>query len=212
MSDRREAWWHRGRAEDVEAPPHPQEISFHRTSHQNTTFFNDDDNTIPSELSTLIAPSTLTPNYNPDLLSHPESGKGSGQSSVDGSRKAFQLAAMLGLVCIGGLFGADFVYVMVTTSHDEYSGMSSAMDMDALDLNSSVGGEESESAEYSGRDNTRTFRRRWVSKKKKTKAKKNKAGKQKKDDEMEEDGEIYNLDNDAAEEERRQGPNCAQKP
>ena len=76
---------------DEEAAVLPvNEISFHPPHHNITA--DDDNNTMPSELSTLIAPSTLTPNYNNDLYgSHP--GGGSGKS--DKSQKAFQLAALL---------------------------------------------------------------------------------------------------------------------
>lgn len=102
------------------APPpahlYPQEISFHppHLHHHNTTF-NDDDNTIPSELSTLIAPSTLTPNYNNDQLHHARHAAGGGgvcshpaiaigtpgidndsRTSYNKSQRAFQLAALLG--------------------------------------------------------------------------------------------------------------------
>ena len=97
-------------------PPLPNEISFSRREHHNTTF-NDDDNTIPSELSTLIAPSTLTPNYNYQLHGSPVASSKPSQeySSSIKSQKAFQLAALLAMLSIGTLFGADVVYMMITS-------------------------------------------------------------------------------------------------
>ena len=94
--------------EEAAIPPLPREISFKRPHH------NDDDDTVPSELSHLIAPSTLTPHDNsgeaplkPEF--HPYDSLASSRSD---SRKAFQLAAMLGMLALGLLFGVDFVYMM----------------------------------------------------------------------------------------------------
>ena len=154
---------------DEEAGFPPNEISFHGTHH--TTGFNDDDNTIPSELSTLIAPSTLTPNYDPALLGSPKTGGYSHESSVQ-SRKAFQLAALLGFLSIGALFGADVVYMVVTSSDDDISQISSAMNMDAFESPSVPSGKSAESSES---DTAQGQEKR----SKKAKAKKNKAGKQK---------------------------------
>ena len=111
---------------DVEAattalppPPLPREISFKRPR---------DDDTLPSELSHLIAPSTIAtsprgichdygdcgdpkncrhrrrPNYDDSLGS--SSGRGSD------TRFAFQFAAMLGMLSLGLVLGVDLVYMM----------------------------------------------------------------------------------------------------
>ncbi len=98
--------------EEAALPPLPREISFKRPSQRH------DDDTVPSELSHLIAlPSTLTPHDDnncgealpPKYESrHPFDSLGSPNS---GSRKAFQLAAMLGMLALGVLFGGDFVYM-----------------------------------------------------------------------------------------------------
>lgn len=79
---------------DEEAAVLPvNEISFHPPHHITT---DDDNSTMPSELSTLIAPSTLTPNYNNDLYgSHPGDGSGKSDDTSYKSQKAFQLAALL---------------------------------------------------------------------------------------------------------------------
>ena len=95
--------------EEAALPPLPTEISFKRPQH------NDDDDTVPSELSHLIAPSTLTPHDNCDKQPpprpefHPYDSLGSSRSD---SRKAFRLAAMFGMLALGLLFGGDFVYMM----------------------------------------------------------------------------------------------------
>lgn len=90
--------------------PPPGEISF-RSSPQRRrrSFSNDDDdnNTLPSELSSLM-PSTLTPNYNhsPDNMHcrHVSNPSGSARDSITSSKKAFRLAAFLGVLSVACLF------------------------------------------------------------------------------------------------------------
>jgi uncharacterized protein (DUF2252 family) len=115
----------RGDTVDEEAalPPLPTEISFKRPRH------NDDDDTAPSELSLLISPLTLTPHENcceasPERECHPYDSLGSSRSD---SRKAFQLAAMLGMLALGLLFGGDFVYMM-TMAESSNMNIDAAMD------------------------------------------------------------------------------------
>ena len=169
---------------DEEAGFPPREISFQIAG------FNDDDNTIASELTTLLAPSTLTPSYNPDLHGSLKIGKSSHESSVL-SRKAFQLAALLGFLSIGAIFGADVVY-MIAISSDDVSQVSSSVNMHTWRLRSpSVrGGRSAESSE-----SDQTHGQEKISKK--TKAKKTKAGKQKNEkndidaaDNLEDDDEL----------------------
>ncbi|KAL7533942.1 hypothetical protein ACHAXR_006862 [Thalassiosira sp. AJA248-18] len=160
---------------DEEAPAYPREISFHAPHHQ-TTGFNEDDNTIPSELSTLIAPSTLTPVYNPELHGdcHPSGISSHGSSGK--SRKAFQLAALLGVLAIGALFGADVVSIVASSgSPDDVSHVSSAMSRDAMDLraNTRSGTEPAESDAANSAQGVKVS--------KKTKAKKAKAAKKQND-------------------------------
>ena len=94
--------------------PPPPEISF-RSSHQHRQSLGDDDNdSLPSELSSLVPLSTLTPNYNPDLQcdhchhSNP-SGNSSDHTSIS-SKKAFRLAAFMGILSFVVLAGLDVVY------------------------------------------------------------------------------------------------------
>jgi len=129
----------------------PREISFRESSRRSNGIFHEDDNTIPSELSTLIAPSTLTPNYDPNFLGYSynhHSGSGYGEPTSDHdsfrSNRAFQLAGLLGLLSIGTLFGADVAYMFLTSSSQDvgpraaaHHVSSSKMNMDALDLEDS---------------------------------------------------------------------------
>ena len=92
----------------------PPEIFF-RSSHQHRQSLDDDDNgSLPSELSSLMPLSTLTPNYNPDLQYHCHHSNPSGNSSSDhtsiSSKKAFRLAAFLGILSFVVLLGLDVVY------------------------------------------------------------------------------------------------------
>lgn len=93
--------------------PPPPEISF-RSSHQHRQSLDDDDNdSLPSELSSLMPLSTLTPNYNPDLHYHCHHSNPSGNSSDHtsiSSKKAFRLAAFLGILSFVVLAGLDVVY------------------------------------------------------------------------------------------------------
>ena len=95
--------------------PLPPEISF-RSSHQRHQSLTDDDDngSLPSELSSLMPLSTLTPNYNPDLQYHCHHSNPSGNSSSDhtsiSSKKAFRLAAFLGILSFVVLAGLDAVY------------------------------------------------------------------------------------------------------
>lgn len=93
--------------------PPPPEISF-RSSHRHRQSLDDDDNdSLPSELSSLMPLSTLTPNYNPDLQYHCHHSNPSGNSSDHtsiSSKKAFRLAAFLGILSFVVLAGLDVVY------------------------------------------------------------------------------------------------------
>mmetsp|Transcript_21246 Transcript_21246/g.46108 ORF Transcript_21246/g.46108 Transcript_21246/m.46108 type:complete len:728 (+) Transcript_21246:314-2497(+) len=195
------------------------EISFHNR-HHNTTF-DDDDNTIPSELSTLIIPSTLTPNYNhydqqgsTSKLNHSHPSRKSNsqhaESSDIRSRKAFQLAALLGLVSIGALFGTDVVYMMVELSSDDAvphtisTTMSVNHSLNNLDSTISVRG--GRSAVSDSESDTPAQQGGKVSKK--TKAKKNKAGKVK--DEGKEESSVNHeeeVDEDDNEEDEEEDDN-----
>ncbi|KAL7551527.1 hypothetical protein ACHAWF_014714 [Thalassiosira exigua] len=90
-----------------------------------------DDDTVPSETSTLLAPSTLT---NPDRNASAEAPSG----GVIRSRRAFELAALLGFLAVGGLFGADVAYARSKPSRRpaDYSdrNMSASKAEEALDL------------------------------------------------------------------------------
>jgi uncharacterized protein (DUF2252 family) len=111
--------------EEAFPPIIPREISFKRPQQ------NDDDDTLPSELSLLIAPSALThhDNVSGGPLK-PECGPNDSLgSSMSDSRKAFQLAAMIGMLSLGMLFGADFVYIM-SMAESESSTMNSHAAMD----------------------------------------------------------------------------------
>ncbi|KAL7440496.1 hypothetical protein ACHAXM_007230 [Skeletonema potamos] len=99
-------------AADEEAPliAPPREISIHQRRH------NDEDNySLPSELSSLV-PSTLTPmNYNnPDMHCHESHPSGSSRDSIS-SRKAFRLAAFLAILSIVVLTCVDVVYFVGLT-------------------------------------------------------------------------------------------------
>lgn len=94
--------------------PLPPEISF-RSSHQHRQSLDDDDDgSLPSELSSLMPLSTLTPNYNPDLQYHCHqsnpSGDSSDHTSIISSKKAFRLAAFLAVLSFVVLAGLDVVY------------------------------------------------------------------------------------------------------
>ena len=92
--------------------PPPPEISF-RSSHQHRQSLDDDNDSLPSELSSLMPLSTLTPNYNPDLQYHCHHSNPSGNSSDHtpiSSKKAFRLAAFLGILSFVVLAGLDVVY------------------------------------------------------------------------------------------------------
>ena len=85
---------------DEEAPVPPREISFQSSNRRR--FSNDDDNnTLPSELSSLI-PSTLAPN-------HQESNPSQTSSDIS-SKKAFRLAAFLAGISVAVLACIDVDY------------------------------------------------------------------------------------------------------
>ena len=164
----------------------PSEISFHHP--RQSSGFHDDDNTIPSELSTLVAPSTLPPNgngYDPNIQCNPNSYGGgypsSGKTSTESSvrfNKAFQLAALLGFLSIGILFGADVVYMVASASPEDVghptSAMNptSAMSMDALNTSVRGGmpGVEAASSDVRAYDNIKRSKKTKAAKKKKHKA------------------------------------------
>jgi len=97
------------------APP-PREISFRSQYQRRRSFTNDDDNrTQQSELSTLM-PSTLTPNYNPDMQCHDSDPSGS--SSAISSKKAFRLAALLAALSVAALACVDLDYFVDIRKHE----------------------------------------------------------------------------------------------
>lgn len=115
---------------DEEAPliaatptsPPPREISFRSSNQHRRHFSNDDDNnTLQSELSTLM-PSTLTPNYNPDMRCHESNPSGS--SSDISSKKAFRLAAFLAALSVAVLACVDVVYFVGVTKHESETDVS----------------------------------------------------------------------------------------
>mmetsp|Transcript_16008 Transcript_16008/g.33844 ORF Transcript_16008/g.33844 Transcript_16008/m.33844 type:complete len:724 (-) Transcript_16008:231-2402(-) len=164
----------------------PAEISIHRTHHHHSTAagFNDDENTVPSELSTLIAPSTLTPNYNGrGTLDFPDEYGEYSHDSMTAIRphKAFQLAALIGFLSIGALFGADGVYhaISVTpSSSNDVSQVSSAMNRGALDFWSGRRSSSVIESNDSGADATQEGQGQAEKTTKKTKAKKAKTRKE----------------------------------
>jgi hypothetical protein len=102
----------------------PPEISFRSSSYQRRPSFNDDDNnSLPSELSSLMPLSTLTPNYNPELahqLCHHSNPSSSDDQTSITSKKAFRLAALLAILSFAVLACVDVLYfVSVSTSKPE---------------------------------------------------------------------------------------------
>ena len=121
----------------VDVPPTTSfpvpEISF-RSYHRYED--DDDDNkTLPSELSSLIPLSTLTPNHNPHLRHHLQNPSGSStafdQASMS-SRRAFRLAALLAILSFAVLACVDVIYVVNLTSSQ------SETDVSALQVERSV--------------------------------------------------------------------------
>ncbi|KAL3821950.1 hypothetical protein ACHAXA_004438 [Cyclostephanos tholiformis] len=101
-------------ARTASPPPLPREISYKRPR---------DDDTLPSELSRLIAPSTLTSPQdccnNPECHRHPHSDSLGSSSRNSDTRVAFQWAAMLGMLSLGLVLGVDIVYMMaLAEDHD----------------------------------------------------------------------------------------------
>ncbi len=164
----------------------PREISF-RSQYQNRRSFTNDDenNTVQSELSTLM-PSTLTPNYNPDDMPCHESDP-SGSSSAISSKKAFRLAAFLAVLSIAALACVDLDYIVDVRKHEAET------DVSALQVERSAEG----------------FAKSPKSDKKKKKKKKKQKKKQLKDedeqeDEQEDEGAVLETEDDVAEEVKSQ--------
>jgi len=196
---------------DEEAPlcP-PAEISIRRTHHHSTAVgFNDDDHTVPSELSTLIAPSTLTPNYN-EWGTHdfPDENGEYSHDSMTAIRphRAFQVAALIGFLSIGALFVADGVYhafSVTPSSSNDVSQVSSAMNRGALDLESGIRSSSVLESNESDADATQEGQGQGEKTSKKTKAAKKRAKARKETDETNSDaraaiekGEHENEDED----------------
>jgi uncharacterized protein (DUF2252 family) len=103
-------------------PPLPREISFKRPR---------DDDTLPSELSHLIAPSTLATSPRENCCDgdpkcrhrHPlhDDSLGSSSGRMSDTRFALQFAAMLGMLSLGLVLGVDFVYMMTMAEEDRNS-------------------------------------------------------------------------------------------
>lgn len=146
-------------------PPLPREIALDRT--RRMSVWGDDENTLPSELSTLRTPSTLTPTYDPALAPGFSLPSRDSTHGIGRSRRAFQLAALIGFLFMGVIFGADLVFMYA--GHD-------ASRMDVLHL-------PRESDAPQGR--------------KRAKAKKSKAGKQVENDNQEGDNSVSDPDDDA---------------
>lgn len=97
--------------EEAFCPP-LREIELERARRVNA--LGDDDSTRPSELATLRTASTLTPpTYDPDLNLGFRFSPTSSESTygISQSRRAFQLASLIGLLFMGVTFGADLVFM-----------------------------------------------------------------------------------------------------
>ena len=106
----------------------PREISFRSYQHRHNLANDDgDNNTMQSELSTLM-PSTLTPNYNPDMHCH-ASGPSRSSSEIS-SKKAFRLAAFLAALSIAVLVCVDLTYFIDIANHDEAGANVSALQVE----------------------------------------------------------------------------------
>ena len=99
------------RDEEGGFPPLPREIRLDGNGTHQMSRLGDDENATASELSTLLSP---TPTYDPDLhlgflgfsLMSRDSADGIGRA-----RRAFQLAALMGFLFMGIIFGADLVFM-----------------------------------------------------------------------------------------------------